>query len=583
MSFIKSGNHLKPQTVARPVLAHEQNRHNLPKPLIQPKRAPSPPPVYRPGVRSIVLQPKAPIVQQKTSAVHRPIAPPVFKPKHREVVQPKLAVTERKPVVAPPVYRPELKRTVQPKAMTANQASNPAKAATRPSSPPTLRTVQKKPAITESLPNGRNGASRQKPITANTTRTSVNKSPQTRGVVQRMIGFEYEVGAINVQKHTSWVKPSWGQWVYPNKGEVLISRSGYDITADLNDDQRNLEFITKPIDETAPGAISRIRQMARDIASDLKAIYDASVKSKDPESWVGANEIPRLNGWWWHRFQNRVNSWNAVNGQLQMTGGVSLNKIWKVLSGSALGQEPAQLQGEAEVKHDRLRSFYQSNPAAEAKQPIYRRAMLEVNNRFAHRNAWQDISLLRMLASAITLMATIPIEKRGGFENNRNALLLAKTDYSKILHMVVERAHAVIPETPFLNALLATVNAFVPVNEAVNSASSVLPAYHSVNGNTFTELTFGDWVAWALPEVDPLAEEFGETEFLQGMDRLTSKEFPGSEAKKKEMRAYGTFGSKTDPGSKVIFEFRNLTTAAPSELEASMAGIAKYLRRDVNG
>ena len=397
-----------------------------------------------------------------------------------------------------------------------------------------------------------------------------------------MIGFEYEVGAINTQKNTSWIKSFPGRWIPHQKGEVIMSRTGYDITADINGEGgTNIEFITRPIDETIPANIVRLRQMARDIRDDLVAIYNGSVQSADPDSWVGADQIRRLRGWWWHRFQNRVQNWNAVTGQLQMTGGVRLSRLARVLSGSALGQEPQGLNGAAEVKRRQLTRFYRSNPLGAAKQPIFRQALHEVNQRFAQRPGWNDVAARRALASVIALMAQVPIEKRGGFPNDTSGLLLAKTDYSKILHMLVRAVRRTIPEAPFRNALIDTINAFVPHAEAVDADSDVFPAYYNVNGTTFGGLTFRTWVEWALPEIDPLADD--AVEFLEGFDLMTSKNFPGTEQQRKEMRAFGTFGSKIDPGSKVILEFRNFTATVPEELEAAMAGIAEYLGTDVNG
>lgn len=70
---------------------------------------------------------------------------------------------------------------------------------------------------------------------------------------------------------------------------------------------------------------------------------------------------------------------------------------------------------------------------------------------------------------------------------------------------------------------------------------------------------------------------------MPGIDQMTKKDFPGTAQQNKEMRAFGTFGSKVDPGGKVIMEFRNFTSSVPEELEAAMAGIAEYLGTDVNG
>jgi hypothetical protein len=571
------------QSVKRPVAPPVYRPQATPN-AAQPKMAhggvnrkpPVAPPVYRPQPVPKVLQTKALADQQKNpSAVpHRPVAPPVYRPKQQELVQPKSALQSRKPPAAPPVYRPGAGTAGPPKSTTGVQPGNGIRV--KPPSRTTPNAAQLKPG-TQTAPTHSIG-NRPK---AGSAQSRSNRPPNAHAVIQRMIGFEYEVGAINTQKNTSWIKRLPGQWIHHQKGEVIMSRSGYDITADITGGgETNIEFITRPIDETLPSNVVRLRQIAQSIAADTRAIYNASVASNDPDSWVGADQIPRLNGWWWHRFQNRVQNWYAVTGQLQMTGGVTLSRLSRVLSGSALGQEPQGLQGDAEIKRRQLTKFYQQDPAATPKQPIYRRALVEVNHSFRQ---WGDFTARQTLASVVALMAQVPIEKRGGFPNDNSGLMLAKTDYSKILHMIVAQVGREIPENRFRVALLNTINAFVPHNEAVNADSDVFPAYYTVQGIGFGGLTFSQWVEGVLPEIDPLAAEFNDLQFLQGMDLVTSKEFPGSGQQKKEMRAFGTFGSKVDPGNKVILEFRNFTSTIPEELEAAMAGIAEYLGTDVNG
>lgn len=521
-----------------------------------------------------------PVVAQPKVALNtrRPVAPAVYRPQQVPKV-----LQQKKGPVAPPVYRPQ----PVPKVLQAKTFAGQKDPPRRPVVPPAHRpnphnlvqpkAVQLKPTARAQSVNTSRVAP---PAQARPT-----KPQNGNAVVQRMIGFEYELEAINTQKNTSWLKRYPGAWVHHQKGERIMSRSGYDITADINSGgETNIEFITRPIDESNPANILRLRAMARDIAADIRAIHNASHASADPDGWVGANQVRRLNGWWWHRFQSRMNNWHGISGQLQMTGGVRLGKLHKVLSGSALGQEPMPmgLGGDAAIKRAHLTRFYESNPIGNPKQPIYQTALAQVTLRFGQIAGWNTVQSVRALASVIALMAQVPIEKRGGFPPDSQGLMLAKTDYSKILLMLAMKYRARIPENAFRNSLVATINAHVPPLDAVNADSDIFPAYYSVAGTTFGGLTIRDWVDSVLPEIDPVAQDAGELDFMQGQDKMTRNEFPGTQQQKKEMRAFGTFGNKTDPGGKVILEFRNFTLTVPDELEAAMAGIAEYLGTDVN-
>lgn len=568
MSSNKSG----PVRPLKPVVAQLKTHVSA-----QSIKRPVAPPVYRPQPLPKVLQKKSALVgPPKVAQAPLRTGPPVYRPQPiPKVLQKKTAANAQKnvPVVARPPVAPRADNLKTPNSMQMKQAANQPK-------PPfaSTRRPQFGQRTNSSLPNQRN-VTQMKPATK-----PVPRNPNSKAVIQRMIGFEYEVEAIRTQKNSSWIKRFAGAWTDHPKGEVIMNRSGYSITADVNmAGDSNIEFITPPIDETVPANITRLRQVARDIAADLLAIYNGSMASTDPDDWVGADQIPRLRGWWWHRFQSRTNNWHNVNGQLQMTGGVRLNRLPRVLSGSALGQEPVGQVGAAEVKRRTLTRFYQSDPAATPKQPVYRRALAEINPRFAHRAQWHPPVAREILASVVALMAQIPIDKRGGFPPDNSAILLTKTNYSKILHMLVTRYRAPIDEGDFRAALVATINAFLPAVDHVTADSDVFPAYFVSNGVTLGGLTIRQWVEWVIPEVDPVAGSLGELDFLQGIDKVTSKDFPGTRPQQKELRAFGTYGDKTDAGNKIILEFRNFTNSVPADLENAMVGAAEYLRTDVNG
>jgi hypothetical protein len=404
------------------------------------------------------------------------------------------------------------------------------------------------------------------------------------GTVQAKVGFEYEVGAINTQKNTSWLSMWKGAWVDHGKGEVIIKRNGYDITADIDQltGNTNLEFITQPIDESRQSELTRLGQIARDIVADMRAIFDASAASTDPQKWVQANQIPRLNGYWWHRFTCTSSRWDKMMGQLQMTGGVRVDRLADVVSGSAFGRQRTMhaavaAGGGAVEELTTVSRYYQQNPARESIQPIWQHAWNAVVMHFGPR--YGTFQTRRMVASALALMASTPIEMRCGDLAYRAGLLMEKTDFSKILLLIAEDLGDEIDERRFLNALVDTINSMVPAQDQVNANSDIFPVGHNRQGISFNGVTLRRWVEEATPVEDLVAEEG----FIQGRDLLTSHHFPGTREQKKEMRAWGTFGSKTDPGNRVILEWRNFQVVVPGDLEQVMLRLADYLGRRVNG
>ncbi|HKQ99896.1 MAG TPA: hypothetical protein VJT09_04435 [Pyrinomonadaceae bacterium] len=93
------------------------------------------PAVYRPQPTPKVLQTKSsPATGPQTGqAPRRPVAPAVYRPEAKKIVQPKAIAQQRKTPTAPPVYRPEQQRVAQPKMIPAAQTDALLK--TRPSRP----------------------------------------------------------------------------------------------------------------------------------------------------------------------------------------------------------------------------------------------------------------------------------------------------------------------------------------------------------------------------------------------------------------------------------------------------------------
>ncbi len=384
-------------------------------------------------------------------------------------------------------------------------------------------------------------------------------APPAAPVVMRKVGFEYEIASIKTQKNTSYFLTS-SSWVAHRKGEVLMQRTGYDITADKDQHGASqVEFILKEIDETNPAERRAIVRAAREVQDDVKAL----TATANVGNWVQANQIPRLNGSRWLRFQSEGNYLKTV-GQLQMTGGVRIRKLTAILSGTALGEPD---------RRDRTRTFHAfaqqystHNQQDERRQVLFWAAVAAVRQEFG---SWHPRHQYQ-LASVITMIATIPLTTRDLMPREQG-LLQARTDYSKILLELRNDLGRDIPVQGFLNAVMRTINS-QSRGARVSSADSVFPT-PQVGGQDLRALTIGDWVRAMVPTP---GRWWGQ---WQGRDLLTEQHFPGTPAEKEEVRSYGGFGSRTDPGDKLILEWRNLNFSHPDDLPMIVKGLVNYLRR----
>jgi hypothetical protein len=375
--------------------------------------------------------------------------------------------------------------------------------------------------------------------------------------IQPKVGFEYELVAIETQTNTS---PTLRRrsWRPHKKGDVIVNKTGYQITADINETGSQIEFILKEIDETDWSQRRAIIDAAKNIVKDLRALM-----SQEEGEWVRGDSIQGIGASMRHRFR-RTGTWARLTGQLQMTGGVHISKLASVMSGSALGQRDPSLPRTQETIHNYMGNYNERN-----NQPLWHAASNAIIRHFGGFFSGWYTSQRDILASVITMMAQIPLNARGaGMEGQ--GLFLARTDYSKILLNAKEQIGKDIPRAAFLNALLDTMNAARPRGTpAITADHQVFPATYRVAGVTLNRVTIRQWVNNALPN----------TTGQQGNDLITKKHFPGSEAQKRELRPFGGFGSKTDPGNKLILEWRNLAFNHPDELPMLVEGLVNYIRQ----
>jgi hypothetical protein len=406
--------------------------------------------------------------------------------------------------------------------------------------------------------------------------TSSNRA-NNGGIIQRKVGFEYEIGDIRTEHWSTW-KRAW----YPHvKGAVLANRNGYQVTADEGDRVSQLEMIIKEIDETSPVAVNNLLTVT---IPDLTQVLTNIIKTSHGE-WKGANEIPTLNGSSWDRLgsEERFKELRDVYGQLQMTGGIAMNRLADIASGRQADQ---YLTLHAAALTDSpfggvIGKYLPTPPRTDPR--VWDRA----------RNAVAGNASLNglvpadheMIAAIVTLLATIPINARGAndipYPKGTAGDLLARTDFSKILMLTPPTVKAALTAAVLTTLVITTINATLPppAHPPTVVGDHVFPANNPTSKKGFAvgvphmnQLTIGHWISTLMPTAATWS--WGH---WQGTDLLTKKNFPGK-ANRKWLESMGSYGSKVDPGNKAIFEFRNLSMVYADTLGDVLGHLMAYIQ-----
>lgn len=402
--------------------------------------------------------------------------------------------------------------------------------------------------------------------------------------IQRKVGFEYEVGAINPKQNANWTPffaPTWRQL---SKGYVIKEKQGYQITADIAaNGGNNLEFVTRPFDETKDGESAAVTSVASSIVADIQQLTN-----HDPATDIKSSTLSRIRGPRSVYFD--VQDKNPV-GQLQMTGGVDVRDLADIMSGASLGDMPEQVAEQEGYKAMPLQKYYQTGVEGLAMPIVFTPALNAVNNNFQLEQAPK-----RMIAAVVALMAQMIITHRDEQEDtnlDRAGRFIAKTDFAEILQQVDDRINVNVNWEGLLPSILTVANGFV--ENAVDGNSTVFPGTYKVQEQKFTDLSIQDWVTEALPrgrknetQLELIDIGLAMPYFMEvptgrripkGRDMMTKANYPGTRAQKGELGAYGTYGSKKDPGGKVILEWRDLRSLfAASQLPKFMSALFGYYK-----
>lgn len=380
--------------------------------------------------------------------------------------------------------------------------------------------------------------------------------PNSR-VIRRKIGFEYELDSIRTRHTESVGLNPMKKWVQHDIGDRLQKRSGYDITADIGEGLSRVEFVTDAFDEQTE--LAQVLTVIQNIRDDIDAMRRASLAQErkgygagkpwggeqgwfSSDRWVGLNEIPRLKGDWWHQVEYAARPNSQLVGQLQMTAGFTIEGLYRLVSGEQLGNV---LNWPPGWKSD-VRQYLTSYARVDVPSDLFQYSLDTVRKVGLALDATtsKDSRKLKRaengIAAVLSVMTHAPIAYRNA--GTQAGLMMAKTDYAKILAMVTEQTGVVLDAGKLLAAVLTVVNRFVASKARADSSSPVFPQPDLDN------VDFGAWIAGLVPQGSELPPT----------DLMTGANYPGTPIQKTGMRAYGPYGGRADPGGKAIFELRQL-------------------------
>jgi hypothetical protein len=378
--------------------------------------------------------------------------------------------------------------------------------------------------------------------------------------IQRRVGFEYEMVDIMTQHLTG------GAWVAHAKGAVLGQRPGYQLTADEGGANSQLEIIINPIDETNPAQVANLVGVT---APAVAAIIN-TISQQSFMNWTTAAAIPGSGGNNQDRYRSVTNGAAHISGQLQMTGGIEMNKLYLHASGQ---QATNYLAGLAPPGANPADDEARNTLANYTTGPLAVSALGFVNA----TPALGGLPLVgrRQLAAIVGMMATIPFNLRAGpvpYVKAAAGPLLARTDFSRIMMGLSAAIKNALTPAIMETLVLNTLNAHLPI-AAVAGDPVVPPGLGGPVGalGYGVELTLGAWSRRVVPTPGVI---YGHN---QGRDRMTRRRYPGTAAQQAGLESMGSYGNRRDPGHKPIIEFRTLGFVFVPDLQGQLQHMVNFL------
>jgi len=357
-------------------------------------------------------------------------------------------------------------------------------------------------------------------------------------VIQRAIGYEAEIGFIRVRSADE-------NKLTLSKGLRLWTGPGYQVTVDEQDGGRfDLEFITDPIDDLAPGGRDKVRATLSAVASEWENIEKE--KGEFPATHFHAGPVPGA---------GITISYMTNIAQIQATAGLSLDAMHRIASGAAKhewDEESANKNKgtdkgdkEEEGVGDYLGTAGQTDawlwkPVEEATPALLRALGLKTDH-------WAK----NYLTAIIALLVTPPIaswqtDAKAPYPKAFAGPLLARTDFATIIALLPNDLRVAIQSNreAWIRHLVGLVES---VLAKVNDDSP--PTIGDVGRSVFNPKSFsgkppnfGDRLK--------LVDWYGD--LTTGTDRLTADDYReryADETGAAHLESLGSFGKKMDASS----------------------------------
>jgi hypothetical protein len=397
------------------------------------------------------------------------------------------------------------------------------------------------------------------------------------GVVQRQLGFEYELG--NVETYS---KDGTGIKAALAKGHVLENRAEFDVTADdpptgsAPGAMSDLELITTPIDENVAGNRAVLEARLTAMVNYLAALRTHPDETAIGGAFLGANSDTDYD-----------------DGVLQATAGLSIGGLANLTSGrteASAGQERTDVQNEKNALAEKSLVWDRAGKNRRLDARINHAALQEYHAMGVHDARLFDNSLMQLgafpgpqadlMAAVMSRIIAIPVaarERALPYAKAAAGALMARSDFATVIAalpagVMGNFANVGAFKAALLNAIRLTLG-----DNAVVLADTVFPA--QIGGAAQLTLTLDDWFNGL---------------YVAGagrVDQLTTVNYPGgaaANAERNQMESLGSYGARTDAPAagatqRPIFEFRSLGSVTADSLVVRGLAILDMVRRANDG
>ncbi|MDB5093357.1 MAG: hypothetical protein JWO85_1458 [Candidatus Eremiobacteraeota bacterium] len=395
-------------------------------------------------------------------------------------------------------------------------------------------------------------------------------------VIQRAIGFEYELGGVRTYEETGWIRHV--PVPLKKRTEIAPERNGFKITADdpptgSTDTRSDLELIIDPpIDDTKDGARAdaarRLTAMQNFVAA-LGLAGAAATGNKVQASTYGGSRN--------HYFDVPPNSF--ATGQLQVSAGLDLRALANVRSGAAAtaaDNRATALQAQGPVPRRLVNEVVTTMNGAggQSDGTIWTASLAAARTILGNAVNRPDI-YVPQLAAVMSMIVTIPTVARTAnnvpYAKTTSANLLARTDFATTLGLLSNAVRGVLVrrKAAWSTAMLDIVKT-ESGDATLTLASPVFPA--QIGTAPQIQLTMGEWFSGLASTVS--------------VDQLTEADYPQDygEEQGEQLESLGGFGSRTDAplrdqARRAIFEFRQLPAVGSTEIADRGLGVWDYVMR----